>query len=215
MLFLKITDRRNLENYHYLAPNHNQFNSMKKLLFLPLISFMLLSGCKDKIVVETAWDYPNLEIIIDLRDSKGQSWFDASRQDDDDMRDNKVKITYNGATYNMVFLDPNTRAEEPDLPDWDEDGRNPFRLQGYHDTGGDSPVQLLFGEFSADTKNYRGESFTIDWGDGTESVVKFDLYATPNADKEIQPTVTSAIWVESGLGTGTRNNNALVLRIVK
>jgi hypothetical protein len=171
---------------------------------------MFLAGCGDpKVVIEKDWDYPNVDIIIEVRDSDGGNWFDNYYPGN--MRKNNVKITYDGAVYEMLLL--NTRAKERNLPDWDEDGRSPFRLNGYFDTE-NAPVRLLFGEFSADTKNYRGESFTIDWGNGETSTVKFDLYTTPNG-KDEQPTIHSAIWVEDGLGKGTKNDGALALKIVK
>jgi hypothetical protein len=172
---------------------------------------MLLAGCGGD--EPEKWYQYNVDIAIELRDSEGGNWFDAHRSDEDDMRDNRVKITYKGEVYPMVWINPNTRADiEPDLPDWDENGRNPFRLKGYYETDG-APVQLLFGEFGVYDTEYRGESFTIDWGDGTESVVTFDLYVSGR--KGEASVINSAVWVESGLGAGTRNDNGLVLKIVK
>ena len=171
---------------------------------------LMLAGCE-----KPKWDYFNTDITIDIRDSNGWSWFD-SRRPGGNMRNNDVEIFYDGAYYDLVFLDPNTRATERDLPEWDEDGRDPFRLKGYFETE-TSKIRLLFGEFSVDTKNYRGESFTIDWGDGTSSVVKFDLYASSNGRKK-QPTIHEAIWVESGVGAddeNARTEGSLFLPIVK
>jgi hypothetical protein len=149
--------------------------------------------------------------MIDLRDSNGYSWFDAYRPDGD-MRNNRVMITYNGATYFLSYDDPNTRAVQH-LPEWNENGRNPFQLRGYFESEYEK-VWLWFGEFSVDTKNYRGESFTIDWGDGSTSVVKFDFYATAKKRRD-EPVVHKAIWVESGLGEGTRSDKSLTLYLEK
>lgn len=174
----------------------------------------LLAGCGDKeptIVHE--WDYFNTDIVIDVRDSDGWHWFDSSRPDGN-LRENSVNIVYEGRTYPLFYMDPSTRAEAPELPLWEEDGRKPFRLQGHHETD-TYPLLVMFGEFSIDTKEYRGESFTIDWGDGTQSVVKFDLYATPKADETEPPTIHNAVWVESGVGAGARNNNGLTLSLIK
>ena len=184
---------------------------MKKhsLCLLPLAcTVMLATGCAP----ERQWDYYNTDIVIELRDSQGWNWFD-SRRPDGNLRNSDVEILYDGATYDLKYLDPNTRAAERDLPEWTENGRNPFRYSGYFETE-NSRIRLLFGEFSADTKNYRGETFTIDWGNGTESVVKFDLYAISNG-KNKEPSIHEAIWVESGIGAGTRSDNLLVLIIDK
>ncbi|MDR2913082.1 MAG: hypothetical protein LBV38_07350 [Alistipes sp.] len=180
---------------------------MKKFVFYTIaLAAMLLAGCEE----EKQWDFYNTEIVIDLRDGDGKNLFDAYHPES--MRDNRVSISYDGATYPLVFEEPNTRAERV-LPQWNANGRNPFRLIGYYETE-NSLVRLVFGEFSADTKNYHAESFNINWGDGTMSEVRFDLYAASNGKNE-EPTMHEAIWVESGLGEGARTDNSLNLHIVK
>ncbi len=101
-----------------------------------------------------------------------------------------------------------SRADK-NLPKWNEDGRDPFRLNGYLDK-----ARLLFGEFSVDTKQYRDEPFTISWGDGTTSQVTFDLYTTSNG-KGQEPTVHQAIRVTGGAGAGSKSDSSLIFTIVK
>ena len=50
---------------------------------------------------------------------------------------------------------------------------------------------LSFGEFSPEHK-YKGETFTIHWGDGTKDVVKFDLYITW---KKQDPTIHKKLYL--------------------
>ncbi len=173
---------RDIENYYYLAPNYNQFDSMKKLLFLPLICLMPLAGCKDKIVVETTWDYPNVNIIIHVKDEQGINLLDERAAKLDYILDQNMTIIHDGTTYPIKKI---TRAEEPLLP----------VMSGFYVLGHYAEAKLVFGEFSIDTKEYRGETFTIDWGDGTTSEVKFDIYATPNGKNE-QPTFHYATWLD-------------------
>ncbi len=89
-----------------------------------------------------------------------------------------------------------------------------FRLEGYRNS-----AKLWFGQFSNDTKEYRGESFTILWGDGTSSLVEFDLYPMPAAGDEnpsyyqatrldgtVNSTVSLSVTVTAGrdgVGSGT------------
>lgn len=178
---------------------------MKKLLlyFLTPVCAFILAGCGPK----TKWDYPNSNISIIVRDAAGRNLCNPNGSGFDCILPDGITITYNGVEYDLYIpgVSP-TRATEPDMPKWTEDGRKPFRWNERSDDG----AMLQFGEFSVDTKNYRGETFTIDWGDGTRSEVTFDLYATSNGKKK-QPTVHQATWVDGEVNSGT----SLIVNIVK
>ncbi len=68
---------------------------------------------------------------------------------------------------------------------------------------GGNPVRMQFGEFSA-SKNYRDERFTIDWGDGTTTEVKFDLFVRGGR-------VRRTLWIDGELVS----EDSLVATIVK
>jgi hypothetical protein len=168
---------------------------MKKLFFLPLIcAVMFLAGCK-KEEPPRRWDYPNVSIIINVEDENGVNLLNERTAGTDCIINNKMKITYNGEEFP---LKKPTRADEPILP-----VMNGFRLMGWY-----AEAKLSFGEFSIDTKEYRGETFTIDWGDGTQSQVTFDLYATPNGND--QPTFHYATRLD-----GVTNNETSLTVDVK
>ena len=131
---------------------------------------LLLVGC-DPEEPPQRWDYLNMIIKIRVVNAYGENMLDDRVIGN--LRENKVTISYNGEKFAMKFGD--TRAEtEPKLPEW-----YGLRLYGWYED-----AELSFGEFSIDTKEYRGESFTIDWGDDTTSTVAFrclfsDKYKTP------------------------------------
>ncbi len=155
---------------------------MKRLYLLPLVCAVLLAGCKEQL-----WDYPNEEISITVVNAQGKDLL--FEENDGDILGNNISIDYNGKNYTRQ---PYTRAAvPPNPPKW-----KGFRVKTsiYTHTKG----ALVFGEFSVDTKGYRGESFTINWGDGTTSEVTFDLYATSNGKKK-EPTIHRSIWLDGEL----------------
>jgi hypothetical protein len=66
---------------------------------------------------------------------------------------------------------------------------------------------LRFGEFGPNY-DYKGETFTIHWGDGTSDEVKFDLYITW---KKGDPTIHDKIW----LNGEQKNVDWFTLEVVK
>ena len=165
---------------------------MKRILFylLPAVAVVaLLAGCK-----KPKWDYPNTEIGITLFDAEGNDKLTRWSS----VFDNDITIEYNGETYSLIGP---TRAAGPELP--------VMKGVRWKESITSVPNQLLFGEFSVDTKQYRKESFTIDWGDGNRNEIEFDLYTTSNGRKK-QPTIHEATWVD-----GVENSNTLVVRIVR
>lgn len=66
---------------------------------------------------------------------------------------------------------------------------------------------LSFGEFSPEHQ-YKGETFTIHWGDGTKDVVKFDLYITW---KKQNPTIHKRLY----LNDKEYSKDSFLIKIVK
>ncbi|MDR1671434.1 MAG: hypothetical protein LBR57_02840 [Alistipes sp.] len=171
---------------------------MKKLVTLACVALSaalsaLSTGCKP----EPRYDYFNTDITIFVRDKKGVNLCSPrlAGADAHILYDN-VWIEYNGWKYPLAYTGlpgdtPNTRATEVVKPQWTENGREPLRWNHLMD---DSAC-LMFGEFSIDTKEYRGETFTIHWGDGTRSEVKFDLYPEGS-----EPSVRQATWLKDKSG---------------
>ncbi|MDR2894649.1 MAG: hypothetical protein LBU97_04230, partial [Alistipes sp.] len=95
-----------------------------------------------------------------------------------------------------------TRADEIDLPDFNGLTLRSTMFQG--------SAAMVFGEFSVDTREYRGETFTIDWGDGTSDEISFDLFVTSNGRKD-EPTLHQAIR----LNGEPQDDQMLVVTIVK
>jgi hypothetical protein len=110
--------------------------TMKKhlTLILALAAMASLTGCKDKLP-PTKWDYPNENIVIYVTNSAGKDILTKGS----DIFKNKIKIIYDGTTYELTT--PATRANAPELPEmkgvrWVEvmwENQNNY---------------LLFGEFS-------------------------------------------------------------------
>ena len=162
---------------------------MKKALLslLPAALMLLTVGCTP----EKNWDYPNDEITITLVNSAGEDML--YRQSD--ILQNAITIEYDGKTFRMGGL---TRADGPDLPEWKG-------LVWKGSVSGRIPNRLVFGEFSVDTKQYRRETFTIDWGDGNRNVIEFDLYSTSNGKKD-EPTIHYATWVDGKVNSASSLN---------
>jgi hypothetical protein len=154
----------------------------------------MLAGCTEGTV---KWDYPNENVVIAVKSESGRNLLDPGYSGN---ILEGITVTYNGEEYPWK-IEPKTRAE-PDLPEM-----TGLRLSTSWDIT--TSYVLLFGEFSIDTKNDRGETFTINWGDGTTSEVGFDLYATPNGKNE-QPTIHKATRLD-----GEPHANLLVINIVR
>jgi len=175
---------------------------MKKprLLLLACACLALAAGCKKKVVQK--WDYPNVNVTIFVENAAGEDMLSATT--DGNLFHNDIRVTYKGETVRCLKPDhPETRASEPKLPVF---AGLTYRL-------GSRPRYLTMGEFSIDTQDYRGEKFSIAWGDGTSTDFEFDLYHTDNGDDE--PTVHQAIRATGGVGVGTSSAKSLIITIVK
>ncbi len=154
---------------------------MKKFSIFAILTVILFTGCGEL----PTWDFFNTDISIVIRDEGGNNVLDLSKN---------IKIVYDGKTYVMENPEQPTRAEIV-KPEW-----KGLRWNG---SLGDNAM-LLFGEFSADTKNYRGETFTINWGDGTSDEITFDLYVTVEGKgRKAKAVVHQATWVNGEPNSGS------------
>ena len=88
------------------------------------------------------------------------------------------------------------------------EGANEYdRIKGYH---------LAFGEFDP-TDGLKGQSFLVDWGDGTSTKVEFDLYVVWKKNRKeriYEAEVHSPIRVD-GAARGEGYYDAWIIRITR
>ena len=88
------------------------------------------------------------------------------------------------------------------------EGANEYdRIKGYH---------LAFGEFDL-TDGLKGQSFVVDWGDGTSTKVEFDLYVVWKKNRKeriYEAEVHSPIRVD-GAARGEGYYDAWIIRITR
>jgi len=88
-----------------------------------------------------------------------------------------------------------------------EGGDEDDRIKGYH---------LAFGEFDP-TDGLKGQSFVVDWGDGTSTKVEFDLYVVWKKNRKeriYEAEVHSPIRVD-GAARGEGYYDAWIIRITR
>jgi hypothetical protein len=192
---------------------------MKTHLFYSILlaSVAFATSCGTQ---ETPYDYYETEVTIYVRNAEGVNLLSPREAGSaNHILFDPISIDYAGRNYPVPATnlpgDPRnptaTRANEVTLPRWDENGRTPLK---WNDKFDDSSA-LIFGEFSVDTKSYKDEEFTINWGDGSKTEVKFDLYPVWEEGKD-QPTVREATWIKDGEGEWKVNSTtSLIVNIVK
>lgn len=120
-------------------------------------------------------DYRNEAIVFTVEDADGADLLDPYREDN--VCNTGIEIKYGGESYRADWWGPSY------LP--------PRKLALRMDTDSETGRGILsFGDFSP-LRNYRGETFSIDWKNGRTDEVSFDLYVEPG-DAGV-PTVRRAL----------------------
>jgi hypothetical protein len=162
---------------------------MNKVIITVLVAALSVSCGK-------TWDLVNPDVCCFVRNADGENLLDPATEGN--ILDNEITVDYNGETYGMNG-NAGTRASHEV---W-----YGLRVEPYNDFSDDTPV-LKFGEFrstSHDSGSYRGETLTINWGDGTSDEIKFDLYVKGSHN------VKQKIWLNGEL----QSEDSLEVTIVK
>ncbi len=154
-------------------------------------------------------EYGQFDFIMFVNNSAGENLLDPATEGNIPGRD--IKVEYNGEIWPLAAR---TRYYPPQ---W-----NGLRIEPLNPYKDDSPTVLKFGEFPTGGEGCRGEKFTIDWGDGTTSHVKFDCYLvhgliSPVTGNDLIPTTwPTKIWVDGELvSEGLHPKYGLAVEIVK
>lgn len=183
---------------------------MKHLVLrLPALVALLSAFCTGCSESEEGmlWDFVSPSVCFYVTDMRtGENLLDP-----DGVRTilgNAITVTYRGKTYEMSVGEsacplPGTR----DLPS------RPLalRLEKQDDLGNGFGWHLAFGEFNPNS-GLHGETFVIDWGDGTQDEVKFDLYIEWRSPKD--PRIHSPLSF-NGEDRGEGYYEAWVIRLGK
>ena len=165
---------------------------MKRLLLIAALAF---AACEngDKTILPVEYeDY--CAVTIAVENSNGDNLFDLFF--DDHILKNDIYIDYNDEIFPLYNALKPTRDVGP--PPFE------FTYNFY-----DKLLQL--GWFYSN-RGFHGESFTINWGDGTSDEVKFDLYVTwEGKEYYSKPTIYKKIWLNGELQSYTQ----LTVEIVK
>ena len=164
------------------------------LLLLPLLA----TGCygeeeKEDGPGDYIWDFINYNIYFSVKDAAGANLLDP--QVSSNLLANEITVEYEGKTFPLENS-VDTRFNMP-------------RSLGLRKEllGKEKKRVLSFGEFSPEHQ-YKGETFTIHWGDGTKDVVKFDLYITW---KKQNPTIHKRLY----LNDKEYSKDSFLIKIVK
>lgn len=141
---------------------------MKKVALSLMACLFILAGCSsDNEEDDIIFDFINYSIHILVTDASGNNLLDP--KNDANILDEKIKVIYGDKTFERLEPgQPNTRYNMP----------KPLALRTSSVQYANAPstqILLAFGEFSP-TSNYHDASFKIQWEDGSEDTIKFDLY---------------------------------------
>ncbi len=150
-----------------------------------MLAVMSLVSCK-------TWDFVNPDVCIMIMDDSGNNLLDPDAEVN--ILSNNITVDYDGQTHSLL------RTRDSGPARWQG-----LRIEPYSSSN-NSPV-LKFGEFktTSGSSSYRGEVFTINWGDGTSDEVQFDLYVRGTHN------VIEKIWLNGEL----QSDDSLVVTIVK
>ncbi|WP_280749285.1 hypothetical protein [Parabacteroides sp. PF5-9] len=136
------------------------------------------------------WDFTNYSIALDIVDKQGNSLVDPDVEGS--IWSKNFVVKYGTKEFNNLLK---TRLLLPEE----------LGLRLFYDKDLERTL-LTFGEF--DPFNYKGETFTIDWGDDTKDEIMFDLYMTW---KKYDPIIHKSIYLNGDL----YSDQSLFVRIVK
>ena len=156
--------------------------SKKLFLFIGLVTLLtIFAGCNDEEEYDPLiWDFKCYNINIIVLDEEGNDLLDHNNPEN--ILNNEITVVYNNNKYAKKYENEITlRALTPQK----------LAIRTIHDEKNNKHY-IAFGEFSP-TENFKSETFTIDWGDGTKDEIKFDLYITWKNPKE--PTVHKKLYI--------------------
>lgn len=163
---------------------------------------MMFAGCESHNKDDRIWDFVNWDVVLIVDSSRGNL---LDPKTEGNILDNDITIDYDRKIYRLN--EPRTRET---MARWEG-----LRIGKYYGYQGDNGTPaMLFGEFKTSTKGFHGETFVIDWGDGTHSAVMFDLYITWAWNKKKgydEPTVHKKIWIDGEL----KSEDSLMAVIVR
>ena len=180
------------------------------LLGVPL-ALGVLAGCSEEVEYEMPiYDFVNPSVCFFVSDAAtGVNLLDPDEPDA--ILGRPIDVTYGGKRYEVAadaVAAPATRATMPRPLALRLEGANEYdRIKGYH---------LAFGEFDP-TDGLKGQSFVVDWGDGTSTKVEFDLYVVWKKNRKeriYEAEVHSPIRVD-GAARGEGYYDAWIIRITR
>lgn len=180
------------------------------LLGVPL-ALGVLAGCSEEVEYEMPiYDFVNPSVCFFVSDAAtGVNLLDPDEPDA--ILGRPIAVTYGGKRYEVAagaVAAPATRATMPRPLALRLEGVNEYdRIKGYH---------LAFGEFDP-TDGLKGQSFVVDWGDGTSTKVEFDLYVVWKKNRKeriYEAEVHSPIRVD-GAARGEGYYDAWIIRITR
>ena len=158
---------------------------MKRFLstLCALLVAISFAGCEQNDFM--IWDLVNPSVCFFITDAEtGANLCDPSVEGN--VLDwNVTATTDDGETFELIEDDPFTRATlaEPLA----------LRLTQYSTLGNIKGWHVSFGEWDP-YDGFRNKKFTINWGDGTQTEVEFNLFISKMRKRDIK--IDSSIWVD-------------------
>lgn len=160
-----------------------------------LLTGLLTTACRHEEEDHVIWDFLNYSVAFSVTDAAtGADLLDPRAAGN--LVNDPIRVRYGEQEFGLQSIPTNdfyTAATRSNAP-------RPLGLRltrllrGYE---GPYPIPgpwiLTFGEFSPE-QGWRGESFTIEWGDGIVNEVTFDCYVVWESPQE--PKVVRHIWFD-------------------